>query len=99
MEESGMRHLAGTSMVALAVAALLASLSLVSWRQVTALEALERVDSLRQEHVLDVAVREELEGRILHLESYGRVAPDAERLLGMRKAAAGEMVHLPVEGR
>ncbi len=94
-----MRHLAGTSLVALAVAALLASLSLVSWRQVKALEALERVDSLRQEHVLSVAVREELEGRILHLESWGRVAPDAERRLGMRKAAAGDMVHLSMGER
>ena len=94
-----MRHLAGTSMIALAVAALLASLSLVSWRQVKALEAMERVDSLRQEHVLDVAVREDLEGRILHLESLGRVAPDAERRLGMKKAATSDVVRFPVEGR
>lgn len=94
-----MRHLAGTSLVALAVAAFLASLSLVSWRQVKALEALERVDSLRQEQALGVAVREELEGRILHLESWGRVALDAEQRLGMKKASAGDMVHLSVEER
>ena len=94
-----MRRLAGTSMVALAVAAFLASLSLVSWRQVRALEALERVDSLQQERDLSVAVREELEGRIIYLESWGRVAPDAERRLGMKTAAASEMVHLPVEYR
>ncbi|MBT8396526.1 MAG: hypothetical protein KJN92_06155, partial [Gemmatimonadetes bacterium] len=78
-----MRRLAGTSMVALAVAAFLASLSLVSWRQRQALDTMERLETIRQDYALEVASREELEARIRHLESWGRVVPEAEALLGM----------------
>jgi hypothetical protein len=89
-----MRALAGTSLVALAVAALLASLSLVSWRQRQALLTLDRVDSLRNECALEAATLEELEARLLHLESFGRVSREAERRLGMRKAGASEIIIL-----
>jgi len=93
-----MTRLAGTSLVALAVSALLASLSLVAWRQARALEALEVVDSLRRELTLGEAEQTDLQRRVYVLESRGRVIPEAEERLGMRKAVASEIVHLPGEG-
>ncbi len=87
-----MRGLAGTSLVALAVAALLASLSLVSWRQRQALDTMEYLDEVRQECALETANREELESRIRHLESRGRVVSEAEVRLGMRTAVSSDIV-------
>ena len=92
-----MKGLSGTSKVALAVAALLASLSLVSVRQRTALSTMAVLDSLRVEEDRHEAIREDLKSRVLHLESPGRVSKDAERRLGMRKAGASDMVTLPRE--
>ena len=92
-----MKGLSGTSKVALAVAALLASLSLVSVRQRTALSTMAFLDSLRVEEDLQEAIREDLNSRVLHLESFGRVSEDAESRLGMRSAGASEMVTLPRE--
>ena len=94
-----MKGLTGTSKVALAVAALLSSLSLVSMRQRTALDTMAFLDSLRLEEVMQEANRENLNSRVLHLESWGRVSEDAERRLGMRKAGASDMVILPPEGK
>jgi len=87
-----MTRLAGTSLVALAAAALLASLSLVAWRQARAITALETLDSLRREVTLGQAEETDLERRIHFLESRGRVVPEAIRTLGMRKAEAAEIV-------
>jgi hypothetical protein len=92
-----MKNLAGTSRVALAVAAFLASLSLVSWRQGRALDTLTYLDALRQETSLEAANLEELEGRIRYLESRVRVTGEAERRLGMRKAMAADIIILPTE--
>jgi cell division protein FtsL len=92
-----MKRLSGTSKVALAVAALLASLSLVSVRQGTALSTMAYLDSLRVEEDLHEAIREDLNSRVLYLESYGRVSEDAERRLGMRKPGASDVVTLPRE--
>ena len=92
-----MKSLAGTSMVALAVAAFLASLSLVSWRQGQALDTLADLEVLRQECALELADLDELEGRIRHLESRGRVVSEAEERLGMREAVSSDIVHLPGE--
>ena len=92
-----MRGLAGTSVVALAVAAFLASLSLVSWRQREALATMEVLDSLRQERTLEKGNLEELTGRILRLESWGRIVAEAERRLGMRRAGSSDIVYLPRE--
>lgn len=93
-----MNRLAGTSLVALAVAALLASLSLVAERQVKALDTMDRLDSLRRDWALEVSEVEELERRIRQLESYGRVVPEAESRLGLHKAVGEEVAYL-VEGR
>ena len=93
-----MRGLAGTSLVALAVAAFLASLSLVTWRQRQALDTLELLEELKQECALELSNRDELEGRIRYLESWGRVASEAEEWLGMRKAVSSDIVLFSGEG-
>jgi len=88
-------RLAGTSLVATAVAMLLASLSFVAWRQARAIEALEQLDDLRREVTLGEAEETDLVRRVHFLESRGRVGPEAERRLGMRLPEAGEIVILP----
>jgi len=93
-----MKGLAGTSFVALAVAAFLASLSLVAWRQRQALDTLGHLQELRQECALEVANQEELEGRIRHLESRGWVVEEAVTRLGMRQAVSSDIVLLPAGG-
>ena len=87
----------GPTRVALAVAALLASLSLVAWRQSRALETMEALDHLRREKSLAVAERVELERRIHHLESRARVVPAARERLEMHMPDASEIVYLPGE--
>ncbi|MFQ5537095.1 MAG: hypothetical protein ACE5GJ_06545 [Gemmatimonadota bacterium] len=81
--------------LSLAVAVLLASLGLVTWRQSRAFEALARVDSLRHEESLARAELVELERRIQVLESRGRVVPLARERLGMHMPASSELVILP----
>ncbi|MGD2123462.1 MAG: hypothetical protein PVJ76_17040 [Gemmatimonadota bacterium] len=93
-----MNRLAGTSMVALALAALLASLGLVSLRQREALDTLEYLDSLQEETAVEVGTREELENRIRVLESRSRVMGIAEERLGMRVALDSEVIRLTGEG-
>jgi hypothetical protein len=93
-----MKRLAGTSMVALAVAAFLASLSLVSVRQREALGTLSYRDSLREEMDVERGTLEELENRIRALESRSRVVREAEVRLGMRAPLDSEIVRLPGEG-
>jgi len=93
-----MTRLAGTSVVALAVSVLLASLSLVAWRQARAMETLEEVDSLRRELTLGEAEMADLQRRVNVLESRGRVVAEAGERLGMRRASASEIVILSGEG-
>jgi cell division protein FtsL len=93
-----MTRLAGTTLVAMAAAALLASLSLVAWRQARAMEAFEHLDDLRREVTLGEAERADLEGRVHFLESRSRVVTEAEEELGMRMPDAAEIVILPGEG-
>jgi len=92
-----MKSLAGTSLVALAVAAFLASLSLVAWRQRQALDTLGDLEELQQECALEAASQEELESRIRHLESRGWVVSEAVTRLGMRQAVSSDIVLLPAE--
>jgi len=89
-----MKSLAGTSRVALAVAALLASLSLVAWRQRQALDTMEDLELLEEEIALEVASRSELENRIRKLESRGRVVSLARERLGMREAVSSDIIFL-----
>ncbi len=93
-----MKRMGGTSLVALATAALLAGLSLVASRQARALETLGTLDQLRRERSLEMAERDELQSRIENLESRTRVVSEAQRRLGLKLPQAGEMVHLGGEG-
>ncbi len=87
-------RLPGTLMATLALAVLLASLSMVTWRQTRALEDLADLDLLRREISLLTAERNELGNRIQVLESRGRVVAEARERLGMRTPDAGEIVWL-----
>lgn len=89
-----MNRLSGPSFVALAVAALLAALSLVAWRQSRALEALADLEHVRREISLVEAERADLLRRIQYLESRQRVVPAARAQLGMHTPDASEMVIL-----
>ncbi|HZD04479.1 MAG TPA: hypothetical protein VE173_06165 [Longimicrobiales bacterium] len=82
------------SLVALAFAALLASLSFVTWRQGRALEDLAELDQVRRERSLAEANRVEVQRRIQVLESRGRVASEARRRLEMHTPASSEIVYL-----
>ena len=82
------------TLVALAVAGLLAALSLVTWRQARALEVLSQLDTVRQERMLADVDRDDLERRIQFLESRQRVVTDAAERLGMHRPDATEMVLL-----
>jgi len=92
-----MTRLAGSSMVALATAALLASLSLVTWRQARAMESLEKLDGVRRELSLGESEKADLLSRVRVLESRGRVVPAAREELGMRMPDASEIVILAGE--
>lgn len=89
-----MRRMSDSKRVAIALAALLASLSVVTWRQMRALEALAELHDLGQEIEVVSAVRKDLRGEIQYLESRGRVVPEARERLGMHNPAADEIVYL-----
>jgi cell division protein FtsL len=88
----------GTIRVALAFAALLASLTLVVWRQGRALDALRALDRTRSERAVAESERAELVGRIQYLESRARIVTEAARRLGMRVPAAGEEMTILLRG-
>lgn len=92
-----MRTMSGTSRVALAVAALLASLSLVAWRQGQALETLAELDEVRGDRTLASVEAEELRARIQYLESRSRMVPVARERLGMKMPDASQIIYLPGE--
>ena len=77
--------------LALITVALVASLTLVAWRQSRALEALAALEAVRQERVLAESERAELEREIEHLESGVRVVPAAESRLRMHIPDASEI--------
>lgn len=84
--------------MALAVAALLASLSLVTWRQSRALEALAELQDVRRDVILAQAEVAELGRRIQYLESRSHVEPAARDVLGMHMPRDGEIVLLSGDG-
>lgn len=83
--------------LAASMAALLASLSVVIWRQSRTLEALAESERLGREISLAEAELTELQRRVQYLTSYGRVVVETRERLGMRTAAAEDMVILPGE--
>jgi cell division protein FtsL len=88
---------AGTIRVALAFAALLASLSMVVWRQSRAQDALRVLEAARAERALVEAERSALTRRIQRLESRARVVAVAGERFGMRVPSADEIVILVAE--
>ena len=82
------------SLVTLAVGAILVALSLVTWRQARALEALAGLDGVRQERALAEAERGRLLRDIQHLESRARIMADAGERLGMRLPDGSEIILL-----
>lgn len=92
-----MRGSARPLLVALAVAVLLASLSFVAWRQGRARRTLAEFDRIRRDAAVAEAERDELQRRIQHLESRGRVVPEARERLGMHTPGSDEIVILPAE--
>jgi len=92
-----MRGPSGILTAALAFAALLASLSLVVWRQSRALEALRALEAVRSERAVVEAERVDLGRRMQKLESRSRVVRAAGERLGMRVPGGAEIVILPLE--
>jgi len=90
-----MSELATVVRAGLAVAVLLLSLGMVTWRQSRAFETLGRLDEARRQASVAAAERVELERRIQVLESRGRVVPAARDRLGMHTPDARELVILP----
>lgn len=84
----------GAVLTALSVAALLAALSLVTWRQARAREALVELDRLEREISLVDSERSELVRRLQTLESRSWIVPAARERLGMRTPRADEIVLL-----
>lgn len=93
-----MRTHSGTIRLALAFAALLASLTLVIWRQSRALDVLRSIDDMRGARVIIEAERGEITRRIQTLESRARVVADARDRLAMHVPSASEIVILPLNG-
>lgn len=90
----------GTPMrVAVSVAAFLASLSLVAWRQGRAYEVMSRLDHTRNEISLAQAEHGDLEQQVQYLGSRGHVVPQARERLGMHVADAGDLVMLAGPGK
>lgn len=84
----------GAIRVALAFAALLASLSLVVYRQSRALEVLRELDGLRSARAVAESERAVLSTQVQTLESRARIKAVAEARWGMRVPASGELVTL-----
>jgi len=98
MEEGGMKR--GSAWIALSslgLAALLLALSMLTWRQSRAREAMAELDRLQREISLVQAERAAMERRIQILESRRHVLPAARERLGLRVAEAGDMVFLAPE--
>ena len=88
------RAFGAPSLLAIGFAGVLASLSLVTWRQSRAFEALAALDEVRRDLSLATAEQTELERRIQGLESRTRVSTVATQRLGMHQPETAEMVLL-----
>lgn len=88
----------GVILTALGLAAVLAALSLVTWRQSRAREVLAELDRVQREISLVQAERAELERRIQTLQSRGHVVPAARERLGLVLPDAAQIVLLVPHG-
>ena len=82
------------SLLALGFSGLLSALSLVTWRQSRAFEALAELDRLERLLSLAESERTELRQRIQGLDSWTRISSVAQERLGMHPPDASEMVLL-----
>ena len=81
--------------VILCIAATLAALSAVAWRQSTALETMEELESVKRELALAADEREELTRRLMLMEGRPWVGEQAAERLGMRSPSEREVMILP----
>jgi cell division protein FtsL len=84
----------GSIRVALAFAAVLASLTQVIWRQSRALELLRSLDEVRSERALAESERASLTARTQVLESRTHVRDVASARLGLRVPTAEDLITL-----
>ena len=82
------------SLLVLGFAGFLSSLSLVTWRQSRAFEALAELDGVERSLSLAESERAELLRRIQGLDSRTRISSVAQERLGMHRPEASEMVLL-----
>jgi len=105
VEEGGMRKGTPVIRTALLFALLLASLTLVVWRQSRALEVLGALEDARGERVVEEARRSGLLRQVDQLESRARVSAVARDRLGMRLPEGDEtlpraaLYHFSKDGR
>lgn len=85
--------------IAVSVAAFLASLSLVAWRQGRGYEVMTNLVVARDDISLAHAERADMEREIQGLRSRARVVPAAREQFGMHVADASEMVILDGTGQ
>ena len=81
----------------LAMAALLASLSVVAWRQGRAYDVQQELEALRTERSLALSNQAQLKRDIRALQSRERVVQVAGELLGLRRPA-GQVRVIRVDG-
>lgn len=77
----------GAHRAALAMAAILAALSLVAWRQGQAFEVRRELEDLRTQVSMARSEMHSLEGDIRHLSSRERIVRAARERLGLRQPA------------
>ncbi len=75
-----------------ALAILLASLTVVAWRQSTTRETMAELEAVERELALAADEREELARELAGLESRPRIGAEAARRLGMRAPSEHEVV-------
>lgn len=85
-----------TVRLALLLALLLGSLTLVVWRQSHALAVLRELETVRRERVVEEARRSALSRRVEQLESRTRVSAVARARFDMRLPSGDEIVILPL---
>lgn len=90
-----MTRLSATLILALSVAAFLAALSVVAWRQGRARDVMADREQVREDIALESEVRAELADKIIHLESRRRVVSEARERLGMDYPDTRDLVMLP----
>lgn len=88
----------GTIRLVLAFATLLASLTIVVWRQGRALEALRELDRARSARAIAESERSAALARLQHLESRARILDVATRRLGLRVPAASDEIVILLRG-